>query len=190
MKAGAILVVLATLSSGCLVLSVHPAYDRDSLAWEPALVGQWQAADDRSSMQVEVGEWKSYKIHYVHPTETGDVTGYLTTLGADRILDVMPARGEDRGAFLLPVHAVFRIRLDGDRLELTPLAYDWFVDRLRAGGRVPGLTVALDQKENALIGSPTEKLRAWMGRQPSDGRMFGAPAVFARSRGQPPFDLD
>ena len=68
----------------------------------------------------------------MHPVETGTLTGYLTSVGDDRFLDVMPARGEDRGSFLLPVHAVLRIALDGDRLELTPL-YDWMNDRLRAG---------------------------------------------------------
>lgn len=164
----------------CLVLTVNPAYDGDSLTWEPALVGQWHDADDRSTIQIESGEWKSYRIHYVHPTETGDVTGYLTTLGDWRVLDVMPARGEDRGAFLVPVHAVFRIKLDGDRLELTPLSFDWFFDRMKMKTGVPGLTVVMDEKENALIGSPTEKLRAWMLRQPADGPMFGAAAVFVR----------
>ena len=44
----------------------------------------------------------------------------------------------------------------------------------------PGLDVIFDQKENALIGSSTRALRDWLRRQPPNGRMFGAPAVFAR----------
>lgn len=169
------------LAPGCLVLSVNPVYDAESLGWEPALLGAWQDADDRSSMQIDRDEWRSYRIHYIHPIEKGDLTGYLTAVGDDRYLDLMPARGEDRGSFVVPVHAVLRVRLDGDQLELTPLSYDWFIDRLRVSTPVPGLAVALDQKENALIVAPTAALRDWLRRQPRTGRAFGAPAVFTRT---------
>lgn len=177
------LIVALALAPGCLVLSVNPVYDADSLGWEPGLLGAWQDADDRSSMQIERGEWRSYRIHYVHPIESGDLTGYMTAVGDDRYLDLMPARGEDRGSFVVPVHAILRVRLDSDELELTPLSYDWFFDRLRASpgsAVVPGLAVALDQKENTLIVSPTTALRDWLRRQPRTGRMFGAAAVFTR----------
>jgi hypothetical protein len=94
----------------------------------------------------------------------------------------MPPRGADPGSFLVPVHAVVRVRLEGDRLELTPLSFDWFHDRLRARQAVAGLEVVRDQKENALISSTTDRLRAWLRLQPADGPMFGAAAVFARKR--------
>lgn len=176
----AIAILALALSPGCLVLSLNPTYDGDTLTWEPGLLGNWQDAEDKSSIEIERGEWKSYKIRYVHPIETGDLTGYLTVLGDLRYLDVMPARGEDRGAFLVPAHAVLRVKLDGDRLELTPLSYDWFFDRLKARASTSGLQVVLDQKENALIGSTTRGLRDWIRRQPLNGRMFGAPAVFVK----------
>lgn len=169
------------LSSGCLVLSLTPAYDAETIGWDAALLGSWQDADDKASIEVERGEWKSYRIRYVHPIETGALTGYLTAIGDDRYLDVMPARGEDRGSFLVPVHAVLRVRLEGDRLELTPLSYDWMNERLRAGTRIAGMDAVLDQKENALFVSPTSALRAWLRKQPKDGPVFGASAVFIRT---------
>ncbi len=175
----AILTLLAV--PGCLVLSVHPAYEGESIGFDPALVGAWQDTDDRASMTIERGEWKSYRVHYVHPIETGDLTAYLTAIDDTRYLDLMPARGEDRGSFLIPVHLILRVRLEGDRLELTPLSYDWFFDRLHAGRGVAGLDAALDQKENALIVSPAARLRAWLRRQPDEGPMFGAAADFERS---------
>ena len=96
-----------------------------------------------------------------HPIETGDLTGYLTSIGDERYLDVMPAAARIAGRSC-PGHAVLRVRLDGDRLELTPLSYDWIYDRLRAGTRPPGLSVVLDQKENALILSSTSAFRTWL----------------------------
>ena len=173
-------IALATFSSGCLVLSLNPGYDESTLGWDPRLVGAWTDADDKASLQIERGEWKSYRIHYVHPIETGDLTGYLTAIGDERYLDVMPSRGEDRGSFLIPVHAVLHLRLEGDRLELTPLSYDWFSEQLRAGRAIPGLNVAFDQKENALLVTPAERFREWLRVQSVDGPVFGASATFVR----------
>jgi hypothetical protein len=171
------------LSSGCLVLSLEPAYDDESLAWDPDLIGAWRDVDDNASMKIEAAEWRSYRIHYEHPSEKGDVTGFLTVIGDEHFLDLMPARGEDRGSFLLPAHAVLRVELTGDELALTPLSYDWFADRLRAA-RPPGgaLSAVFDQKQNVLIVSPTARLRAWIRTQPKDGLMWGAPAAFTRAR--------
>ena len=173
-----LLFVLAS-APGCLVLGLHPAYGDESLGWDPALVGTWYSEDDRATIEIERGEWRSYRIHYVHTIETGDVTGYLTSIGDERYLDVMPARGEDRGAFTIPVHAVLRVELDGDRLELTPLSYDWFYDRLKSG-RPAGIAASLDQKENVLIVAPTARLRTWLRAQHPDAAAFGAGAVFTR----------
>lgn len=178
----AVVLVAAVVAPGCLVISVYPAYEGETIGFDPALVGAWQDGDDTASMTIERGEWKSYRIHYVHPIETGDLTAYLTAIDDTRYLDLMPARGEDRGSFVIPVHLVLRVALDGDRLELTPLSYDWFFDRLHAGAPVPGLDVALDQKDNALIVSPVARMREWLRRQPAGGRMFGAGAVFSRKR--------
>ena len=172
--------VVSAASSGCLVLSVNPGFDEETIAWDPNLVGYWVDADDNATLQIERGEWKSYRIHYIHPIETGDLTGYLTAIGNERYLDVMPARGEDRGSFLLPLHAILHLRLDGDRLELTPLAYEWFNEHLRAGRPVPELSATLDQKENALLVSPVGRLRDWLRIQSVDGPAFGASATFAR----------
>ena len=71
--------------------ALNPGYDESTLGWDPRLLGAWNDADDKASLQIERGEWKSYRIHYVHPIETGDLTGYLTAIGDERYLDVMPS---------------------------------------------------------------------------------------------------
>jgi hypothetical protein len=184
MKRASVVFVLVSLvalaSQGCLVLSINPAYDGNTIGWDPNLVGSWVDADDKASLDIERSEWHSYRIHYVHPSETGDLTAYLTAIGNERFLDVMPARGEDRGSFLIPAHAVLRVRLDGDRLELAALSYDWFFDRLKAGRPIPGLEVVADQKDNALIVSNVDRFRDWLRIQSVDGPVFGPAATFTR----------
>jgi hypothetical protein len=182
---GRLALVLALAGApGCLVLSLTPAYDQDAIAWDPDLIGNWQDVEDNASLAIERGEWRSYKVHYVHPIETGDLTAYLTAIGDERYLDLMPVRGEDRGSFLIPVHAILRVRLQADRLELSPLSYDWFADRLREARGIAGLRVSLDQKENALILSPTARFRTWLRGQDPAGPVFGAPAAFTRATKQ------
>lgn len=178
-----LLAVAVLMAPGCLVLTLNPTHDRDALVWEPGLVGQWHNPDDNASLVIEKGEWQSYKIHYTHTIESGHVTGYLTTMGASQYLDVMPARGEDRGAFLVPVHATLRLKLMNDKLELTALSYDWFFDRLRQKTPIPGVSAAFDEKENALIVSPTKAVRAWIAKLPAASPAFGASAVFIRKPG-------
>lgn len=171
---------LAMCTSACLVVSLHPAYDDESIAWDEALIGAWIDKDDNSSMEIEASDWRSYRIKYVHPIETGTLTGHLTTIGNDRFLDLMPVKGEDRGSFLVPIHVMLRIRLDGDSLQLTPLAYRWFHERVKSRAGVAGLNLVEDQKQNAVISAPTSRLRTWLRLQPAEGAMFGSPAVFTR----------
>lgn len=184
MQCTRIVVLIAALASApaCLVLGMHPVYDGDTIGWDPALVGTWRDADDNVTVKIEADEWKSYRIHYVHPIESGDLTAYLTIVGDNRYVDLTPVRGKDPGSFVIPIHAFARVRLDGDTLELTPLAYDWFLDRSRAGAKVSGLAYTFDQKLNALILSPTAAVRGWLRQQPPEAAVFGAPAVFVRMK--------
>lgn len=175
-----LLAAIVAAAPGCLVVTLHPTHTRESLIWEPGLIGSWQNAEDNASLTIERGDWQSYRIRYVHPIETGELTGFLTAIGEQRYLDVMPAKGEDRGSFVVPVHTTLRVQLDGDRLDLSALSYDWFVDRLNTKAGVPGLSVVLDQKENALVVSPTEALRRWIARQAADSEVYGATATFTR----------
>ena len=57
---------------------------------------------------------------------------------------------------------MLHLRLEGDRLELTPLSHEWFGEHLRAGRPIGGISATLDQKENALLVSPVDRLRDWL----------------------------
>ena len=177
-----LLFLLLAVSPGCLVLSLHPAYDDDWLAWDPGLIGAWRDADDNASLTIEGGEWRAYRIHYEHPSEKGDVTGFLTIVGDARFLDVMPAKGQDHGSFLTPLHAILRVELSADTLTLTPLSYDWFADLLQSRRKPGDLDAVFDQKQNVLMTSPTPTIRSWLRKQTPGSAVWGAPATFARAK--------
>ena len=65
-----LLLFLLAVTPGCLVLSLQPAYDDDSLAWDPALVGTWRDADDNASLKIDAAD--------------GDVPGSTTSTRVKR----------------------------------------------------------------------------------------------------------
>src|SRR4030095_1901783 len=144
----------AWASSGCLVLTLQPAYDDQSVTFNETLLGQWENAEDGTRATVERGEWRSYKITFVDLTEM---------------------RGADPGPFLVPVHGVARIAVNDDTLEVALLDYDWFI---RAMNRktLRRLSTAVDDRRNAVITATTGELKRWLGQTPAGA--FAAPATF------------
>jgi hypothetical protein len=175
----AVLVSLAAaLSSGCLVLSLQPAYDDASIAWDEALLGEWRNAEDNVQVTVERGEWRSYRVRYAHPVEESEFSAHLTAIGDAWFLDLMPVRGKDYGAVLIPGHIILRLVRDGERWEVSAIDYDRLRAAMKAATR-DGPAAAFDQRQNAVLTGGTAAIREWL-RRTSD-KDFSAPAVFERA---------
>lgn len=171
-------VLLASLvSSGCLVLSLQPAYDDASVAFDEALVGQWENADDQTSVTIEPAQWRSYKITLTDRTSTHTYQGNLTRIGGTTFMDVTEVRGTDFGPYLVPVHGIIRVKVDGDTLTGADLRYDWFLQAMprKTLGR---LAAAIDDRRNVILSSTTAELRAWLARAPAEA--FDAPTTLTR----------
>ncbi len=156
------LLLSALMSSGCLVGSLHPFYEADTLEFDEALLGQWENRDDGMVIQVERGEWKSYKVKY--PATGGPVvlTGFLTRIGDSRVLDLTTWRPADPASLLVPIHLAVRLQLLGDSLTVAPMDYDRLLTEVERG-RLPRLHPALDGRKNVLLTADTAALRAWLG---------------------------
>jgi hypothetical protein len=171
--------VLSACSSGCLVLSLQPVYQDDSIAWDDRLLGTWRDREDNVEVVIERAEWRSYRIRYTHPIESSEFTAYLTAIGNEYFMDLMPARGHDYGAVLVPAHLVVRLRRDGDRLLVAPLDFDRFAEDLKAGRPAAGAAAAFDQKQNVILTGSTKELREWL--RSTGGKTLSAEAVFERA---------
>lgn len=160
------------------MLSLQPAYDDLSIAWEEGLVGRWKAVEDNVEVTIERGEWRSYRVHYKHPVEESEFTAHLTAVGDTYYLDLMPLRGLEHAAALIPAHIILRLTRDGERWQVAAIDYD----RARAAlardarGKVPS---ALDERHNVVLTMATPDLRQWL--RTSTGEDFSAPATFERA---------
>jgi hypothetical protein len=167
----------AVASSGCLVLSLQPAYDAASVAFDEALVGQWEDPDDQTTVTIEPAQWRSYKITITDRSSTHTFQGNLTKIGSSMFMNVTEVRGNDFGPYLVPVHGIIRVKVQGDTLTASDLHYDWFMQAIprKTLGR---LAAAMDDRRNVILSSTTAELRAWLARAPADA--FDAPTTFTR----------
>jgi hypothetical protein len=173
----AAVVLAAFASSGCLVLSLQPAYDDKSIVFEESLLGSWSSSEDQVQATIERGEWRSYKITYTDHSATRTFQGNLTKIGAAQLIDLTESRGADPGPYLVPVHAVYRLEIKGDTLTAAPLDYGWFT-RAMQQKLLSRLTVSFDDRRNTVIASSTPELRRWLAKPPAD--VFAAPMTFER----------
>lgn len=172
-------IALAAVSNACLVVSLQPAYDADSVIFEQALVGVWQNTSDQTSATIERAEWRAYKVSYTDRFTTLTFHANLTKSGGAEFLDLTQVRGSDEGPYLVPVHGVVRVSVGGDTLRVEPLDYAWFSRSGRSGG-VSGLGTAIDDRRNVVVTSSTPELRRWLARAPDEA--FGAEMTFTRSK--------
>ena len=172
------LLLSALLSSGCLVGSLHPFYEAESLEFDDALLGAWENREEGTVIQVDRGEWKSYRVKY--PARGGPVvlTGFLTRIGDCRVLDLTPWRPADPASLLVPIHVAVRLQLLGDSLTLAPLDYDRLLPDVERG-RLPRLHAVVDERKNVLLTADTAALRAWLGASRASD-VFGESTRFTR----------
>jgi len=170
-------IVAAALSSGCLVVSLQPAYDDASITFDDALLGRWTNVEDRTTVVIDRAEWRSYKIVYADRSATFTFHGNLTAIGSASFLDLTQARGSDPGPYLVPVHGIYRVTVKGETLTAWALDYGWYSRAMAARGG-SGLSLSLDDRRNVTIASPTDALRAWLARAPDEA--FATPATYTR----------
>jgi len=170
------LAAIAALCAGCIVVSLQPVYSDDAIVFEEGLVGQWQNADDRTSVSIERGEWRAYKVVYTERSTVIAFQGNLTRIGEALFLDLTQARGVDEGPYLVPVHGIYRVELEGDTLCASALDYEWFTHAMA----LKKVTAALDSRRNVTLAASTLQLREWLAHAPDAA--FAAPMTFTRTR--------
>jgi len=166
-----------------MVVSLQPFYEPNSILFDEALIGTWRSEDDKATITVKRGEWKSYDVVYSDETFNEELTGYLTAIANRRLVDLTPQRGRDPGPFLIPVHSVFQIEIQTDTLKLSGLNYDWF-DTSRNSSSFSAVQIASDARMNVVLTAPTNALRVWLASHIKPDLTFSPPAVFTRQKPQ------
>jgi hypothetical protein len=164
-------------SPGCIVVTLHPAYDDASIGFDEGLVGAWRSEDDDATVTFERGEWRSYRVTIVTPRDTTTLSAHLTRVGATDVLDVMPVTGIDVATLSIAVHGLFRVTREGDALTVSPIDYE------AARQALPdhiGIPAVLDERQNVVITAGTAALRRWLAPRAGGESPFGAGPTLRR----------
>jgi hypothetical protein len=163
----------------CLVASLHPVYDDESIVFDEALVGTWTNRESEVSAVLTRGEWKSYHLAYTDRFGTTQFTAHLTTLGPARLLNVRPEDGVERPAFVVASNGFMQVVLEADRLRVREPEYGVLLQRLN--NRTLGVEAAMDLKQNILFTAPSAKVRAWLATALKDETLWADWKNFSRS---------
>ena len=114
------------LLSGCWTLSLRPLFSDDTLTYDERLLGTWEN-DDATATFTQASDGK-YRIQYTEDNRTSALEAGLLKLGEERYLDVYPPFQEHSDVtdvHRIPAHSFWKVSLEGNKLRLIPLDYDW-----------------------------------------------------------------
>jgi hypothetical protein len=140
----AVLTVLALSGVGCVVVSVQPYADEEQAVEVPQVIGQWQPLKKVGDgwADVDGAAWTFAESRIVTVDEDGrrgPLEARYFRLDGRLYLDAMAGDPDKLNAadwwtvHVVPVHTLCRVEIEGDRLALVPLSWDWLEDRRKDG---------------------------------------------------------
>jgi len=176
------------LTSGCLI-SLHPLYTSDKIAYRPELVGTWEVSGEHTSMTfTPLPDEQGYRLSY-YESELGPQTGeqyeaHLLRLGGHYFLDFYPDTehmqcDELNLAALLPTHGFARIDFTS-RDECTLYLFD--IEWLEELFRQRRIRLQHEMTEDGLIvlTAPSEELQKFVSKYAEDERAYIDPAILKK----------
>lgn len=162
-------VVCAAASAGCLVSSLHPAYDDASIVFDEALLGTWENRESEVTIVVSRAEWRSYRISHTDRFGTTAFVGHLTHIGTARFVNVLPA-GSLGKPYVIATNGILQVEQEREEIRVRPLDHATMLKR--AGNARLGIAGATDLEQNVLLLAPTAKLRAWLAAALKDPELW------------------
>jgi len=130
------------LATGCIVPSIYPLYNDDTLTFDPALLGTWVEEGEEGVTWVfrQTSEQAYEFVHTDEDSMTGVFQAHLVCLGDDLFLDLYPDRStlDDavNGFFLfhlVPAHSFLRVWLEEETLRLAIIDLEWLKNGIENG---------------------------------------------------------
>jgi hypothetical protein len=147
----ALLLAAALLLIGCLVTSVYPFYDQKSLAFEPALLGDWETVKDSDEhWKFEQSEaTNAFRITYSSGKNKSVMVGHTFKLDGNLFLDMLTAEISDENQPPpIPSHCLFRLPQVTPTLRMVPMNYEWLTKLLAENPKALRHHLIAEEKED------------------------------------------
>jgi hypothetical protein len=161
------LIVLSGCDESPSVVSLHPLYDERTLTFDPALAGAWLSEDDSWTF-IKTPEGNMYRLQLIQ-RDSEEKTMYfeaaLAQLAGVRFLDLCSDNTGETGA---PAHAIFRFRLEDDKVELQQIDNKWLAETVASEGKLS----YLKHHEKVVITASTIDLQYFLQHHATDSGAF------------------
>jgi hypothetical protein len=168
---------------GCWVGYVYPIREEGSKpVFDSALLGRWQqsAGCALNITGSEAGGY--YYLEYtvsrtvqndpclLSPGGKLELQGGLVRVGKNLFFDVEPNEGEP---LYLPLHSIFKVKLDSDTLSLVPVDPEWLGPMLESKKvTLKGRDYAIGKGDGFAVTSEPQEVRAFLAKYGDDPKAF------------------
>ncbi len=166
---------MSVLLAGCEpTLSLHSLCTERDLVFDPALVGSWAGEEDKTTITFQKAGENAYELFFMGEGTTGKhFEARLVQLGRFRFLNICPKELDTKDEFyknhLIRAHTFYRIKIDGDVLEINYLDDDW-VKKMVAE---KNLSIAHESFEGAMVlTASTDELQNFVLLHAEDSEAF------------------
>ncbi|MFN7932453.1 MAG: hypothetical protein U0R19_03950 [Bryobacteraceae bacterium] len=173
------LIAMATLTlTGCADITfLYPIFDKQDLATEIDLSGEWKAKDN-DKWRFTRADDGSYTLEWSNKEEKELLDANLVRISNYLFLDVAskPEGTAIRG------HAVARVELSGDMLQLAWIDSGWLADRLEKDRALAFERPCMDKNRKCMvITASTADIQNFLLRNAQDGKAFNKPDMLRRA---------
>jgi hypothetical protein len=184
-----LLAALTLVFSSCTP-SLHPLFTDTERTSDPALAGVWQ--DNQQENTFTLRWFPDGKLYFLktdmkdQPATPGEFNAVLGTVGKHRFLEIVPRRPNNIpaksffGGHFFQACSFWKVDLDGDKLTLTPLNYQWVEAMVKA----KKLEIKHEQQEGGFIilTASTAELKAFVLKYADDKAAFSGTLAFDRKK--------
>lgn len=178
---------LTAALTGCYVVSVHPYFTETDVIFDDRLNGHWRSDDMDWLLEPEGKD--AYRLTITEGDRATSFDTHLFQINGQWFLDTTPREfGEipdSLAIHLAPLHFLFRVKLDGDRMSATALSRDWLASQFETGQLRLRHRLRTNDSELLLTGSSRE-LREFLGQTLNQPELYEDALNFERHHPQPP----
>ena len=187
-----LILLLPLFVCSCVILSLHPFAGSEDKIFKEELLGKWENKAEAIAMTfdatLQADKKKGYMVLYSDSGKSAKFEAALTEIEGTWFMDYV-ARPKFRtkferfscGIHMIAGHALWRLTMSGNRLEISSLSYDWFENRIKKK-ELRGLQYEILQDDRIVLTSPTKELREFIAKNKKEKGLFRKPLVLVKSR--------
>jgi len=173
-----VVVGIAALLAGCPAPSLQPLFTERDLIFDAGLVGTWTDSEGKDTWALTRSGEKSYDALITADGQSHSLKLRLLQLGVYRFLDLSPKEKLNSWmeGYWVPVHYFYRIRRDGDTVQVVGLEEDYLKPLIAA----KKTRIAQMVDDAVLLTGSTKELQDYVLRHAKEQKAFTEPGEYHR----------